>query len=605
MKLPSAPLLLALIALTITACQPTRVAELSPAPASTGRLRPEPRRHRVESLLDHPDAALVRDTRTGRSWFGPRRDPKAETTWVLPVGQSVTIAIERPVAGSLVVKLGAGGDLELKVVEPDWLSEHAPTEVAHTSRVGANDTKSVSLPSGRGDVSLVTFTPVGRTAHLETLSLFEEAPRKPLVEAEATVRNVVVMVVDTLRADALAPYAPDTHVRTPRLTAWAKDALVFDRAYAPVNWTKPSVASLLTGTMPHEHGVTTHTARVPEHLPTAASWLTAHGFRTGAFSTNGYISKDFGFDRGWGHFRAPNPRRTTASELVKEAGRWLKRQPAGQPFFLYVHTTDCHAPYRPSKASADGYLAGTDRTPRVDFIRSPRLLTQIRDGSVQLDLRERAQLKALYEGTITDHDAAFGLLLDTLRAQERLEDTAVVFVADHGEEFFEHGSVGHGPQLHAELTRIPLLIGLPGARVGARVTSPVGSSDVFPTLLHWLGLPAPPSVSGRNLLATYPGAITSVRSEIRSQTALTTRRYRLLRQEDSGSLALFDHADDPLEQRPITDTHPTLARLLERTLIQGRRTGTHMDAPSQPTDIAPEMEAQLRALGYVGSQRAD
>lgn len=600
-----APPLLLLATLTLVACQAGRLAPVPPPVASSGRLKPVPSSHPIEELLNTPATALLRDLRSGASWFGPKIAAPPARAWILPKGQSVTLAVEAPDEGSLTVTLGQGSDVEVRVHGADWLAEHSAPPPSHVARVPRNETRRIPLPPPAGTLSLITLVPLQGTAHIEGVTLMADRKPPPIISAETRVQNVIIFVVDTLRADALTPYVPSSHVQTPHLTAWAKDALVFERAYAPVNWTKPSVTSLLTGTMPREHGVTTHTARLPETIPTAASWLKQHGFRTAAFSANGYISKDFGFDRGFDHFSAPGAHRASARTLVREAGEWLARQPEDQGFFLYLHTTDCHAPYRPSRDTADRYVPASERTERVDFHRSPRLLPDIRAGATHLDDRERAHLRALYEATITDNDVAFGELLYTLRAQGHLEDTAIVFIADHGEEFFEHGSVGHGPQLHAELTHIPLIIALPDEHLAARVTAPVGTSDVLPTLLHWLGVPAPSSVTGRDLLEAEPEALSFVRSEIRDQAALTTGRYRLIRRRDTGTLALFDHADDRLEQRDVASEYPTLTRLLARTLTISEATAAHIDTPSQRTDIDPAVEAQLRALGYVGTQRAD
>jgi arylsulfatase A-like enzyme len=316
-----------------------------------------------------------------------------------------------------------------------------------------------------------------------TITVADGAPR-PLV---------IVYLVDTLRADHLPlyGYARDT---APALSRFAKDAVVFDQAIASSSWTKPSVASLFTSLPPRDHGCVQFYTPLDPELVTLAESMRDHGFATGAVVVNPLVlARDMHFDQGFSYFAAPAaPRR--AGEVVDAALAFLDRS-RGQPTFLYVHTMDAHTPYLPP--------------PPFDRRYAPhpapgRAAAEPSDYKVPLD---RDRIVAQYDGAVAYGDQEFGRFLRGLQERGLYDRALVVFLADHGEEFLDHGDWVHGHTLFDELVRVPLVLKYPHRRdAGRRVASQVQLVDVLPTILKSQGFAPPARIAGRPLEDAFPAS---------------------------------------------------------------------------------------------------
>jgi arylsulfatase A-like enzyme len=429
-------------------------------------------------------------------------------------------------------------------------------------------------------------------------------------------RNVLVYLIDTLRADKLQPYNPETRVRTPGLVDFVRGATTFAFAHGQENWTKPSVATLLTGLLPWEHTATGGESILPESVRMLPEILGDAGYQTGCFIANGYVSDRFGFRQGWGSYRnyIREGRRTQGEHVAADVLRWLDARDAEAPFFLYVHTIDPHVPYRPPAEYLALYGDPRYRGP-VDFRRDATLLENIKVGRIRLGEADRAHLEALYDGEISYHDVHFDAILDGLERRGLADDTIVVVTSDHGEEFFDHGSVGHGHSLYEELIHVPLFVRLPG--LGARtVDGPVGLVDVMPTVLDALGMQVPDEVSGRSLLprllaADEPEPPIAIAGVLEGQRAIVASGMKLV-QRGPDRIALYDLAADPDEEHDVSDERPIALRWLRGRLglalaeSGGGSVGAGGARPrSRPrhrpvaSEIDPETAAQLRALGYI------
>jgi arylsulfatase A-like enzyme len=423
-----------------------------------------------------------------------------------------------------------------------------------------------------------------------------------------TWRHLVVVLCDTLRADALRLYAPESRVRTPALDRLGRAAATVVGARAPENWTKPSVASLLSGLMPWEHGAQDGDSVVPASAKLLSERLEGAGFHTGAFIANGYVSGKFGFERGWTTWRnyIREGRRTPARFVARDVLEWLDARPEGERFFLYVHTIDPHVPY----IVPDEDLAAYDARPYagpVDFQRDRLLLEKVKTGRVRLSDRDRERLRALYDAEISYHDHHLATVLEALDRRGLREDTVVVFTSDHGEEFFEHGSVGHGHSVFEELLRVPLVIRLPGLTDrGLRLDDgAVGLADVAPTVLDALGLPIPGELSGRSLLPRLRGERPTappytVSAFMRGWRAVVEGHLKLV-QRTTRETRLYDLRADPGETRDLAAERPLAVAHLRRLLGQGLGS-ERVHAPAT-TAIDPATAAQLRALGYTDDFR--
>jgi arylsulfatase A-like enzyme len=313
---------------------------------------------------------------------------------------------------------------------------------------------------------------------------------------------VIVYLVDTLRADhtSLYGYHRDT---TPALDAFAKDAVVFEQAIAQASWTKPSVASLFTSQLPGRHRAVQLRDVLDGGLVTMAEMLSSRGYATGGAIANSVIySQGVNFDQGFDvfvglHGAEGRPSKLVDAGVVVDAALAFLDSRQGLPTFLYVHTMDPHVPYSPPPPFDRKYQPhptadhpGAD--PRTDF---------------KEDL-DRDRMIAQYDGDVAYGDQEFGRFVRGLKERGLYDRAIVVFLADHGEEFQDHGKWLHGRSVFDELVRIPLVVKFPGQRdAGKRVRDQVQEVDVLPTLLESQGLPVPkpPDIQGQPLQAVLRG----------------------------------------------------------------------------------------------------
>ena len=391
------------------------------------------------------------------------------------------------------------------------------------------------------------------------------------------------------------------------------------RAHSQENWTKPSVATLLSSLMPWEHTAVEDASVVPESVALLPELLREQGFFTGSFIANGYVSDRFGFQQGWHTYRnyIREGRRNDAEFVAADVLRWLDEREDTRPFFLYVHTIDPHVPYRRREETLSLY-GDTRYAGPAAVANNADLLGRVKLGRVTLAAADRAHLEALYDGEITYHDIHFQTIMDGLERRHLADDTLVIITSDHGEEFWDHGSVGHGHSVYEELLHVPMFVrhpGLPTDRAAVReVGDDVGLVDVLPTIFDALGLPAPEGISGRSFLPALLGQsgsapVATVSGFMENWRTVTLADLKLIHRAN-GTFRLFDLATDPSEQRDLAPQRPLAVRHLRALLglrladadpvARGPRRGAR-PREHQPTStrIDPETAAQLRALGYL------
>jgi arylsulfatase A-like enzyme len=429
-----------------------------------------------------------------------------------------------------------------------------------------------------------------------------ERPRRP--------DNVLVYLIDTLRADKLHAYQPESRVRAPGLDRFTAGATTFLRGHTQENWTKPSVATLLSGLMPWQHTAVTGESVVPRSVTLLPEMLKEHGFYTGSFIANGYVSQAFGFRQGWDTYRnyIRENRRTDAEHVAADVLSWLDDRPDDQPFLLYVHTIDPHVPYRPPNEFLQMYEETPYRGP-LSFRRDATLLGNIKTGRTRTTAADRAHLEALYDGEISYHDVHFAAILDGLERRGLDESTMIVVTADHGEEFWDHGSVGHGHSVYEELLHIPFFIRLPGLEP-TEIGTPVGLSDVIPTILDALGKEIPEDLAGRSLLPALlrgeesaPGY--TISGFMENWRAIVIGRTKLI-QRTTHAPRIYDLATDPNEEEDLATERPLAVRsargllgLAMAATDDRHRARTRQRHRPESIQIDSELEAHLEALGYV------
>ncbi|RMH40595.1 MAG: hypothetical protein D6689_13370, partial [Deltaproteobacteria bacterium] len=328
-------------------------------------------------------------------------------------------------------------------------------------------------------------------------------PADAAAPAGPPARNVVLILIDTARADAFAPGSP---VKTPAYDAFAKQATVFVNAYNNENWTKPSVATTLTGLYPVTHDTKRDPSVLPDDVTLLSEQFKSAGFATGAFVANGFISGKFGFDQGWDFFRnyIREERPSDAEHVYADALEWID-QHKGQRFFAYIQTIDPHVVYQVDRKYSALYFDGDYDGPLGDAITAEEQVA-LSKGKLKATDRDRKWLEALYNGEITYHDEHMGAFLDAL-AQRGLDgDTLVVITNDHGEELGEHGRWGHGHSLYDELLRDLVAMRYPPLfPAGKRIADPVEDVDLAPTILEVAGVDPIPGVDGESLVPLVRG----------------------------------------------------------------------------------------------------
>jgi choline-sulfatase len=405
----------------------------------------------------------------------------------------------------------------------------------------------------------------GAVAWAEPRVVVKAPPAAALPKPQPRFDHIYVWMVDTFRADKFHAYNPKTRVLTPNYDAFAADATRFAWATVQGTWSLPSHASLLTGVYPTVHHATAHESKLLATVPFVAEELKHDGYKTGMFSSNGYISAKWGFDRGWDIDRnfiresLPN----SADYLWKTAKAWItpllsKRQ------FVYLATIEPHVAYTPKKEFLVKYWDKPYTGP-LKPVQTGVQLGLIKVGKLKINDNDKAYLEALHDAEITGSDALFAGFIADLKKLGIYDTSVVVVVSDHGDQFYEHGSVGHGDTVYQELTHVPMIIRAPGLLPkGAVVDADVEMMDMAPTLLDLAGAKPEPKMQGASLLplvfdavGVSPRAALTVDGQV--ARGLKVDRYRLVH-KGAGRMELYDEFADPREQKDVAADHPIALR---------------------------------------------
>lgn len=433
---------------------------------------------------------------------------------------------------------------------------------------------------------------------------------RPRLAGAAKGWNVVLLTVDTLRADRLGAYGYTARPNSPALDAQLASGVTFDAAMAQRAATWPSLASLLTGLYPSAHGVAENGYGFPDGLPTLPKVLHAAGYRTAAFLSNMCDANH----QGWDAFACSGGQ---DGKTVQRAVEW-GGSAGGKPFFLWVHLFGAHNPYYNG-----GDAAASRLDPGYDGPVRPKkwALDEVMLKKVPLGGRDLRHLDALYDAAVMGSDRLAGGVLAGLRATGRLERTVVIAAADHGEELYAHnGYIYHSCSVYQTTLHVPLGIAAPGlVPPGARVPQTVELIDVMPTVLSLLGVAAPAEQHGRSLVPYLErpgggGAGKPAFSEYGASSIHTVVRgdWKLVDNPDGfdpvclpdapphhypiGRSELYDLTKDPREQKNLAAANPALATELAR-LIRQRFSGLTRRRHQQ--EVPEKTRKELKALGYV------
>jgi arylsulfatase A-like enzyme len=315
---------------------------------------------------------------------------------------------------------------------------------------------------------------------------------------------------------------------------------------------------LFTGTYPVVHRVFTHEANLPDAHTTLAEAFKKAGYKTGGFCANGYVSDRWNFDQGFakGDFRnfIREGGANNAKAIVKSAKGFIDAN-KGKPFYLYLGTSDPHVTYRAHKEFIGQYDTGGAYTGRYMKNLSGEELGKIKTQKKPPSDRDQKRIEALYENEIAFNDKHFGELVAHLKAAGIYDETMIIVSSDHGDEFWEHGSAGHGHSLHQELINVPLMIRFPGALAGKRAEFGVDGVDLLPMMMSMLGQARPGDVQGLDVLplvaaegAVYPRA--TIASMGTGSYALQVGSAKVIMRSER-SITAYDTKADPGEKSDV------------------------------------------------------
>ena len=461
--------------------------------------------------------------------------------------------------------------------------------------------------------------------------------------------NILLYVVCTLRPDhtSLYGYRRDT---TPFLKKLGAASVVFDDCQSQAPWTKPSVASMLTSLNAYTHGLVRDEDTIPKGASTMAEQLRAAGYTTAGIVANPFAGRTSGLDRGFDymmeypvvmrHRSEPVDRGTDSAAINRAILPWLEQR-RDEPFFLFVQSTDPHAPYRPP---ADFERRFGEAGDTAAFDRMYGKLKDIRayGGGATVSRAEMTasgvdpdsyieHAVARYDAEIAHNDRSIEALIGKLRETGALDNTLVVIASDHGEEFWEHGLGAHGHSLYSELIRTVLMVWNPKLLpVARRVAEPVQLTDVMPSILELVGARVPASAQGQSLVPLLrgerfqrKGALISTKlalprakpgggvpENLTDTFARVDSLWKLIWRAQAGraglrELELYDRRADPADLRDVAAEHPDVSARFKAEIgrwIEAQNRVKKELGPAGATRIDRETLERLRSLGYLGGK---
>ena len=555
------------------------------------------------------------------------------------------------------VSLSSAADDEIVLLERTLTTAHR-WETAHVDLAaygGKEVTLWFSLPDAEDGTLGFWGSPVVRARGEPPMRAGEFSGA--LARAPAP-QGVILMVVDTLRKDHLDSYGYKRPT-APTLSRLAAEGALFQDVVSQATWTKVSVASIMTSLYPASHGVAEVTDRLPAAANTLAEAYRAAGYATLSYSSVAFTGKLTNLHQGFEELHELGStqleRRTkTARVYADRLCAWLEEH-RDAPFFVFFHVFDPHDPYEPRQpynskwadpGKKEDHERDADKLRKVipdPFMRRRAMGTRRQFETADIDTEEYLSYdRDWYDGSIRAMDAELARVLERLKTLGLAEKTMIAFIADHGEEFLDHGRMFHGQTLYGELTNVPLVLFWPGVVPnGVVIDETVRSIDLMPTLLEISGRPLPEGLQGQSLmplmraarelrnadltestLASLAGDLGWQKSPVVSERATTQQSggprpredeavsivldgWKLIHNTKSSSgkpeFELFQHTKDPLDLTNVADEHPDVVEKLLAELQTWRDlTQAGKLPPADSTEgLSDDELRRLRSLGYI------
>lgn len=467
----------------------------------------------------------------------------------------------------------------------------------------------------------------------------------PTAPPQTTSTPVILISLDTLRADRLGTYGYTQRPTSPNIDALARDAVVFEQHQSTAPWTTPAHLSLMSGLYPAHHGVLQpyfaqaealenggEVDALPEERVTIAELLEGQGYSTAAFTGGGAVDPAVGLGQGFSRYDTDHYKLTDAH--LQGLDTWLGEVDS-KPFFLFWHTFEVHAPYTDTRFLTPEQLSSPaahnqlrQELSKLDGLlrqRRPSASQQVKahDGMRSILHRNQANradvTSTLYDGGIAAADSRLGELIAILKRRGLYSDSLIIVTSDHGDEFTDHNPYfydAHGHSVYEEMVHTPLIVKLPGqANGGMRISSRVSAVDVLPTISEIVDVAAPEDIDGRSLIGLIQGAplpplpvfSEALNSNI-EQKAVSLDGHKLivtispetvhahgrLHLPPEPLLEVYDLRADPGEQNNLLDGHDTTV------MLDALRTHIADAARSEARgELSAETVRQLEAMGYL------
>lgn len=473
------------------------------------------------------------------------------------------------------------------------------------------------VDEGGGRIPAPAVEPEASTAD-KSSSAAVRLPAIPLSVEESKPLGLIVITVDTLRADYLSCYG-HARILTPGFDRLAAGGALFRNAIAQSTTTTPSHASLFTGLYLQDHNVYSNFEALGAEPRMLAEVLFAHGFDTFAIANMKHLNPEVGnLGQGVKTFVRKGHKRRAGATIDNFLG-WLDKG-GERPFYGWLHLADVHTPYRPPPPYDRFYYDDDERDPRKNSLSQiwsllPEHMSDHPFFQQWLaGITDLRWVQAQYQGAVTYVDDEIGRLLDELERRDMLHRTVIVITADHGESLGEHDMYFVHTGLYEATVRVPLIMYFPGSgRQGIQVDEVVEMVDVMPTILEYFDAPAPIGIRGESLWPLIHGAVGQGRVALAEHAghnlvALRSDRYKYIKHLRNARLQpsypfrlgreeLYDLREDPQELRDISKSRPDLIALFRDELHHRRKSG--MGLATGKARLNKETVEVLRALGYV------
>jgi choline-sulfatase len=474
----------------------------------------------------------------------------------------------------------------------------------------------------KGDGLLLKFKGRG-IVYLSQPILYKKLQGKDIAKG----KHIFFIAVDTLRGDQIGMKVNNRSI-TPNMDRFTGDAVYLQNTYAQTSWTLPSFMSLFTGLYEFNHEV-----GIKNALPPAKPFLVqalSREFITFAFHGGKVMNSRWGFSRGFDYYKKFQP----AAALYPRGGQSLFQKAAElleqaqfPDLFLFLHTYQVHAPYTPPKK----FLYQLDQNPKYLGLEAPNF-NQPEKTYLPVDEEKKHSLKELYQAEILAFDAYFGEFIQRLKAMNIYDNSMIILMSDHGEEFYEHKGWTHSHSLYEELIRVPVFIKFPGSQFkNTRIKEITGIIDLFPTILSYYniqhkaveldGIDLMPMIRGKKSTASRDYVISTISTgkyfeAFPSRIAICFGDYKLIyndpyTEKDLESFKeyalppqppkfeLYNLKEDPIETQNIIDTHPKVKEKMMPIILEIQKLIRQKSAKTGKKAIDEEVRKQLESLGYL------